>query len=415
MSTEIPQAGNAWFWADTVAPIKIASQVGLGYSLTPIGGVSYSTTGTANGNYDITDFTYSGIGSGGTIRLVVASNNITSAYFISGGNPQYGMGGIFSFSEAVLNTAGITTTSGLGVSARPNSNTLTRQPTNKVKYIKISDTDISGNAIMPYIKDSSYITFNLTQAFDFEFAIISGPQTWYISSISAQDDNNPATINAQLLEIFQPPSSDVVGSNDSNFYDLTFSASGQLNWLATASGMDPNVTPSINLTQSVPQGYFPPVSTFPTESFLRGWDDATFFIDDNEGNVYYTSSGDGFNTDETGNFNIGKKEIDTDVTNITSYTPSTYPWFMNAIESTTQVLVNSSEVGNAGQTDLQLYTGSITASSVPIGPVWEVYSPPATVPATGLTFETATSCDFTGATAAYADCTLNGGTAVNQP
>ena len=55
MSTEIPQAGNAWFWADTVAPIKIASQVGLGYSLTPIGGVSYSTTGTANGNYDITD------------------------------------------------------------------------------------------------------------------------------------------------------------------------------------------------------------------------------------------------------------------------------------------------------------------------------------------------------------------------
>ena len=386
LPTEIPQAGNVWFWADTVAPIKIASQVGLGYSLTPIGGVSYSTTGTANGNYDITDFTYTGIGSGGTIRIVVSSNQITQASFLFGGGGQYGMGGIFSFSESVLNVAGITTTSGLGISARPNSNTLTRQPTNKVKYIKISDTDISGNAIMPYIKDSSYITFNLTQAFDFEFAIISGPQTWFISSISAQDDNNPATINAQLLEIFQPPSSDVVGSNDSNFYDLTFSASGQLNWLATASGMDPNVTPSINLTQSVPQGYFPPVSTFPTESFLRGWDDATFFIDDNEGNVYYTSSGDGFNTDETGNFNIGKKEIDTDVTNITSYTPSTYPWFMNAIESTTQVLVNSSEVGNAGQTDLQLYTGSITASSVPIGPVWEVYSPPAAVPVTGLTF-----------------------------
>ena len=239
---------------------------------------------------------------------------------------------------------------------------------------------------MPYIKDSSYITFNLTQAFDFEFAIISGPQTWYISSISAQDDNNPATTNAQLLEIFQPPSSDVVGSNDASFYDLTFSASGQLNWLATASGRDPNVTPAINLTQSVPQGYFPPVPTFPTESFLRGWDDATFFIDDINGNVFYTSSGDGFNTDETGNFNIGRKEIDTDTTNISSYTPSTYPWFMNAIEATTQVLVNSSQVGNAGQTDLQLYTGSITASSVPIGPIFPIYSPPAAVPATGLTF-----------------------------
>ena len=384
LPTEIPQAGNVWFWADTVAPVKVSSTTP--YPLTPIGGVSYSTTGTADGNYDITAFTYTGIGSGGTIRLVVASNQITQASFLFGGGGQYGTGGIFEFSEAVLNAAGVTTTSGLGISARPNSNTLTRQPTNKVKYIKISDTDISGNAIMPYIKDSSYITFNLTQAFDFEFAIISGPQTWFISSISAQDDNNPATINAQLLEILQPPSSDVVGSNDASFYDLTFSASGQLNWLATASGRDPNVTPAINLTQSVPQGYFPPVPTFPTESFLRGWDDATFFIDDINGNVFYTSSGDGFNTDETGNFNIGRKEIDTDTTNISSYTPSTYPWFMNAIEATTQVLVNSSQVGNAGQTDLQLYTGSITASSVPIGPIFPIYSPPAAVPATGLTF-----------------------------
>ena len=384
LATQIPQAGNAWFWADTVAPVKVSSTTP--YPLTPIGGVSYSTTGTADGNYDITAFTYTGIGSGGTIRLVVASNQITQASFLFGGGGQYGTGGIFEFSEAVLNAAGVTTTSGLGISARPNSNTLTRQPTNKVKYIKVSDVDISGNAIMPYIKDSSFITFNLTQAFDFIFNIISGPQTWYISSISAQDDNNPSTTNAQLLEIFQPPSSDVVGSNDASFYDLTFSASGQLNWLATASGRDPNVTPAINLTQSVPQGYFPPVPTFPTESFLRGWDDATFFIDDINGNVFYTSSGDGFNTDETGNFNIGRKEIDTDTTNISSYTPSTYPWFMNAIEATTQVLVNSSQVGNAGQTDLQLYTGSITASSVPIGPIFPIYSPPAAVPATGLTF-----------------------------
>ena len=60
---------------------------------------------------------------------------------------------------------------------------------------------------------------------------------------------------------------------------------------------------------------------------------------------------------------------------------------MNAIESTTQVLVNSSEVGNAGQTDLQLYTGSITASSVPIGPVWDIYNPPTPIPATGLIFK----------------------------
>ena len=51
----------------------------------------------------------------------------------------------------------------------------------------------------------------LILSFDFEFNLITGPQTWYISSISAQDDNNVSTTNAQLLEIFQQPSSDVVG------------------------------------------------------------------------------------------------------------------------------------------------------------------------------------------------------------
>ena len=280
----------------------------------------------------------------------------------------------------------------------------------------MSDVDVTGNAIMPFIADSSYVTFNLTQAYDYEFNILSGPQTWYILSTTPQDDNNPATTNAQLLEIIPPPSSDVVGSNDVDFYDLTFSASGELNWQATSSGIDPNVTPNINLTQSVPQGYFPPISTFPTESFVRGWDTAIWYVDDSEGNVYYTSSGDGFNTDETGNFNIGKKEIDTDSTNNTSYTPSTYPWFMNAVEATTQALVASSEVGDLGQTDLQLYTGSITASSVPIGPIWEIYNPPAAIPATGLIFRDDAGCLFTGADAEYlADCEQSGGTAVFQP
>ena len=385
LATQIPQAGNAWFWADTVSPVKTSATTT--YPLSSIDTVTYSTTGTADGNYDITAFTYTGIGSGGTIRLVVASNLITQAFFLNGGGGQYGTDGIFEFSEAVLNAAGVTTTSGLGVSARPNTNTLVRQPTNKVKYIKISDVDISGTSIMPFVKDSSFITFNLTQGFDFEFNLITGPQTWYISSISAQDDNNVSTTNAQLLEIFQQPSSDVVGSGDSNFFDLTFSASGELQWLATASGIDPNVTPAINLTQSVPQGYFPPVSDFPTESFLRGWADATWLIDVNSNTMYYTSSGDGFNTDETGNFNTGSKEVDTDNDNITSYTPSTYPWYMNAPAATTQALSASSQVGDAGQTDLQLYTGSITASSVPIGPIFPIYSPPAAVQATGLTFE----------------------------
>jgi hypothetical protein len=47
---------------------------------------------------------------------------------------------------------------------------------------------------------------------------------------------------------------------------------------------------------------------------------------------------------------------------------------MNATASTLQVLDNSSLVGGLGQTDLQLYTGSITQSSVELGLAFEIYT-----------------------------------------
>jgi hypothetical protein len=62
-----------------------------------------------------------------------------------------------------------------------------------------------------------------------------------------------------------------------NFYDLTFSASGQYSYYATSSGEDPNVTPTLGITQSVAQGFYPPVPTFPTESFFRGWGESNYY------------------------------------------------------------------------------------------------------------------------------------------
>ena len=53
-----------------------------------------------------------------------------------------------------------------------------------------------------------------------------------------------------------------VNSNDPLFTNFSFSSSGQFIWYATGSGIDPNVTPAINITQSSPQGYFPPVGNF---------------------------------------------------------------------------------------------------------------------------------------------------------
>ena len=54
------------------------------------------------------------------------------------------------------------------------------------------------------------------------------------------------------------------------------------------------------------------------------------------------------------------------------YTASKIPWFINAPATTRQVLSNSSLVGDLGATDLQLYTGSITASAVPLGPAFNI-------------------------------------------
>ena len=141
--------------------------------------------------------------------------------------------------------------------------TTTSSISNKVKYIKISNADVNGVSILPFIQDSDYITLNLTGAQDYLGNLIQGYQTWYISNSSIQDDNNPSTEDATLLIINQEPSSDAVTSYDSLFYDLTFSASGVYSYYATASGEDPNVIPSTGVTQSVAQGYFPTYTNFP--------------------------------------------------------------------------------------------------------------------------------------------------------
>ena len=210
---------------------------------------------------------------------------------------------------------------------------------------------------------------NLTGASDFNNNLIQGYQTWYIANTSVQNDGNPSTTDATLLIIFEDPSSAAVTSFDSQFVDLTFSASGQFSYYATQSGADPTVVLSSGITASVPQGYYPPTDrspAYPTESFFRGWGQSTYYQTNDDGSVFRVGSGNGFSSDTLGNFNTGSVEMDFD--NSVPYTASVRPWFMNAPASTLQVLSASSLVGGLGQTDLQMYTGSITASAVPIGP-----------------------------------------------
>jgi hypothetical protein len=249
----------------------------------------------------------------------------------------------------------------------------------------MSNADTNGEGIVPFIQDSRYVIFNLTGASDYQNNVINGYQTWYIANTSLQDDNDPATQDATLLIIFEEPSSAAVSSFDTAFYDLTFSASGQFVYYATQSGMDPNVLINSGITSSVPQGYFPPVSGYATESFFRGWASANYLTPSGNGNVVYVGTGSGYLYDPFGygNFNTGSREVDND--NANPYKRSTYPWFMNAPASTLQVLSGSSLVGSLTANTLQLYTGSITASAVQIGPYFDILTGSAPILVTPLT------------------------------
>ena len=245
--------------------------------------------------------------------------------------------------------------------------TPTQTVTNKVKYIKMSFKDVNGELTRPYINTADYVTFTFTNAADYLNNAINGFQTYYIGSATNQPSNNLGDIS-NLLNIFSEPSSDAITSFDTQTYDLSFSASGDFIYQATQSGDDPLVILESGLTSSIPQGYFPPeAQSFPTESFIRGWGQANYYkATAGDGTIFLTTSS-GFYHDPFGfnNFTTSSREYDFD--GFEPYTQSVLPWFINATGSTTQILDNSGLVGGLGSTDLQLYTGSITASAVDLG------------------------------------------------
>ena len=404
-SSNLPLAGNVWMWADTSGssftglstgtnltvsqqpyttyPTAVANSQGspaITASLSPT-----STTGAGSGI--ILGITQSFVGAGPLVGIEV---------YIEATGSGYVGGDTLTFSDTDLNAAGfikpVVDTDLIVDIQAGNILTITSSISDKVKYIKMSNVDVNGVTIIPYIVDSDYVTFNLTGASDYLGNLLQGFQTWYISNVSVQDDNNPSTENATLVIVNQDPSSDAVTSYDSSFYDLSFSASGVYSYYSTASGEDPNVTPSIGVTQSVSQGYFPPMSTFPTESFFRGWAKSNYFQSNADGTVYRVETGSGFSSDNLGNFNTGSVEMDFDPS--VPYTSSKIPWFMNAVASTTQILDNSSLVGDLTTNTLQMYTGSITASAVPIGPSFEILGLPTPIPSTNTIFSLAPASNF---------------------
>ena len=375
---DIPAPGNVWFWADTVN--QLGELTSGPYSLNVTQNFQ-NTPYPANTLFFTSTFTTDGSGTGAQLQIQTTTNPTAQSWLnvrILGTNvgSGYAVNDTITVSVSELQSLGYTTAT-QPIIIRLLTRDVANNVTNKVKYIKMSNVDVNGETIQPYIASSEYVIFTLTGASNWRNAIREGFQTWYIANTSLQDDGIPNNEDATLLLINEPPSSDAVNSFDDSFYDLTFSASGVFSYYATSSGEDPNVIPATGFTESIAQGYFPPVPTYPTESFFKGWDSASYFQTTETGGVVRVSTGDGFNTDTFRNFNTGSREFDGDSTN----SPSEVPWFMDAKNDTYHALSASSTLtgGPASVTKLALYDGDITASAVPIGPAFNLYSPPATV------------------------------------
>jgi len=387
----LPLAGNVWMWTDTSGSSFTGLSKGENllvsqqpYSQYP--NPAANSQGSPAITASLSPTSQTGVGSGiilGVTQSFVGVGPLVGIeVYIEATGSGYVGGDTLTFSSVSLDNAGFIKPildQPLIVDVQAGDiRTITSSTSDKVKYMKMSNIDINGETILPYIVDSEYVTFNLTGAQDYLGNLLQGFQTWFISNVSVQDDDNPSTENATLIIVNQDPSSDAINSYDSAFYDLSFSASGVYSYYSTASGEDPNVTPSIGVTQSVSQGYFPPIDSFPTESFFRGWSKANYFQSNADGTVYRVDSGSGFSSDILGNFNTGSTEFDADTNpnGLAVTGNSTTPWFMNAASSTVQVLSNSSLVGGLSAMNLGLYTGSITASAVPIGPAFTTLTSP---------------------------------------
>ena len=250
----------------------------------------------------------------------------------------------------------------------------------------MSDEDINGEDITAFIKDSGFVTYTLTGAANYKNEILEdGFNDYFISNVSLQQTSTGK--ESALIFVDQPPSTTAVTSFDELFYDFTFSASGQFVYYATSSGEDPNVVHETGITRSVAQGYFPPEADSPTslwstESFFRGWATANWWDITTDGGLAEVGNL-GTLYDPLGNFNTGSNETNNDEEN--PYQVSTYPWFMNAGDQggnggqTFLILSASSVLGGLGATDLQFFTGSITASTEEIPISFEKFVPPSPV------------------------------------
>ena len=203
----------------------------------------------------------------------------------------------------------------------------------KVKHIKLNNISNSGLALSNFIKGSEWVQFVLYNPKNAN-GVNLYPTDGNYAEKYVLDNVNRLDFHSHLF-VDQPNPDTSFATRSDNFasIDYNFTASGAYISYASSSGTPATPTLQTDITESIPQGFFPSSSTgYPTLQYFRGWAGANFY---QNGSLVGTS---GQVSDVLQGFNSGSTERDKD--GGLSYEASTLPFFINATASV--VRINSS-------------------------------------------------------------------------
>ncbi len=193
-----------------------------------------------------------------------------------------------------------------------------------VQYVKISNISLNNIDITSFLKNLTELNLNLINPIkENGSAAPDGVYTWIL-------ENAVQKSNFTSYKVIGYRPENIIDANNSTKRNITFEATGDMIWHASASG-DP-VEPILadSYTSSYAQGYFPPAnSNYPINQFFRGWADAKYFYDYND---LINTTGTIVPTNAVG-FNKGFVENSTSIlaNQNTLQGISQHPWFMKAI------------------------------------------------------------------------------------
>ena len=206
----------------------------------------------------------------------------------------------------------------------------------KVKHIKINNQSFGGDTLTDFVKRSDWSRFVLYNPFNAQGNLLhpsngNYPETFYLHNVTKFTQYSHLFVDQENRDTTFAVDSNNFASTNHNFL-----AEGKYIIDAKASGtvVEPIIT--TNISESLPQGYFPSASSnYPQEQFFRGWVDANYYLNG-------TLVGTGGNySDPLRQFETGSTERDYDAA--PSYIRSTLPFFINATSS--YIPISSSDFG----------------------------------------------------------------------